>query len=365
MADALGRYHRQMLLAPVGEAGQRALLGSHALIVGCGALGCASAELLARAGVGALTIVDRDVVELTNLQRQCLFDERDAAEALPKAVAAERRLKAINSQVRVRALVEDFTHRNAVRVAGGGDGFGRAAVILDGTDNFETRYLLNDLSVSMGLPYLYAGVIGATGMQATFIPPPAGRGPCLRCLFENPPAPGVAPTCDTAGVLGAAVQIVAALQAADAIKILLGRGDLLSPSLASIDAWSGRLSRIDISSSRNADCPCCSRRLTPFLSGESAGDASVLCGLGAVQVRPSSSVQRGAAEVLRVVKERLVPHGSPVVNEFLVRCTLAGEKGDVATEPIELIVFADGRAIVKGTRSVERARTIYARYVGV
>ena len=220
------RYHRQTLLPDFGNEGQARLSSSHALVVGCGALGCAAADTLTRAGVGRLTIVDRDVVELTNLQRQVLFDESDAAEGLPKAEAARRRLAAINSCVTIHALVQDFNHRTAPRIAGlAGAAPTPPDVILDGTDNFETRLVINDLAVKHGIPYVYAGAVGTKGMQMTVLPPALGGGPpCLRCLVDRPPAPGVLPTCDTAGVLGPVISIVSGVQAAEALKILVGRG---------------------------------------------------------------------------------------------------------------------------------------------
>jgi len=352
------RYHRQTLLPGIGPEGQARLKNSHALIVGCGALGCASADLLCRAGVGTLTIVDRDLVEWTNLQRQCLFDERDAAERAPKAEAARRRLAAVNSEVRVNAVVADFTHRNAESITAG------AAVILDGTDNFQTRYLLNDLSVKLGVPYCYAGVVGTRGMQMTVL---SGKTACLRCLFPEAPAPGTAETCDTAGVLGAAVQVAAACQSADAMKVLLGRADLVAPTLLEFDLWSTQRRRVDLSSfldaSARRECPCCGKKEFSYLDGAFTDDAATLCGQDAVQI--SGMKDRADASPradLKVLADRLRPHGVVEATRFLVRAALERERGEHG--PIEITVFADGRAIVRGTTRAETARSILSRYVG-
>ena len=344
----LHRYHRQMLLPGIGEEGQGRLMASTAVVVGCGALGCASADLLARAGVGKLILIDRDVVELTNLQRQCLFDERDAAEGTPKAEAARRRLAAVNSGITVQARVADLHAANAEELLAG------AGVIVDGTDNFETRYLLNDVSVKRGVAYCYGGVVGTRGMQATFVP---GRTACLRCVFEAPPPAGSTPTCDTAGVLGPVVQIVGACQAADALKVLLGRLDLLSGTLLDMDLWANRRRRVELSGARR-DCPCCGGRRLEFLDGERAGLATSLCGRHAVQVRPPETVRFDLPGLAR----RLSPHGEFTATMFLVRGVLRGEQGEDG--PLGLTVFSDGRALVHGTDRPEVARGVYARYVG-
>jgi adenylyltransferase/sulfurtransferase len=349
--EDLRRYHRQAMLPGIGVEGQRRLGSSHAAIVGCGALGCASADALARAGVGFLTLVDRDVVELTNLQRQSLFDERDAAELAPKAEAARARLSAINSGVRVRAVVDDLTGQNASRLLFDA-GMPPPAVLVDGTDNFETRYVLNDLAVKHGVAYLYGGVVGTTGMQ--FSVRPGSGGPCLRCIFPEPPPPGAAPTCETAGVLGPAVSIVAACQAADAIKILTGNAGLVSASLLTFDLWTGERRRIDLSSARRADCPACGLGRFEFLDGGPGGGAVTLCGQDAVQVSPGA----GAPIDLSRLGERLEAVGRVTRTAHLLRAVVP-ERGGV-----ELTVFRDGRAIVKGVRGPEEARALYARWVG-
>ena len=350
--SGLGRYHRQMLLPGVGEEGQRRLLASRALVVGCGALGTVIADLLARAGVGALTIVDRDVVEATNLQRQTLFDEADAAAGVPKAEAAARKLRAVNSGVRIEAVVADFGPRTAEKIARGRSG-DMPGVIVDGTDNFQTRYLLNDLAVARGVPYIYGGAVGTAGMSMTIVP---GRTPCLRCVFPDLPAPGTTPTCDTAGVLGPVTATVAAHEAAEAIKALLGRHEALSRGLVRFDLWGGGWRRIDLGEA-TPGCPCCGQREFPFLDGSIAARAAVLCGRDSVQVNPSPESVRSRLD-LDALALRLAEHGSFESTRLLVRGTLR-------EEGLELTVFPDARAIVKGTTEPGIAMAVYARYVGV
>ncbi|MCC6676335.1 MAG: ThiF family adenylyltransferase [Phycisphaerales bacterium] len=357
----LARYHRQMLLAGIGEAGQRALLASRVVIIGCGALGCASADLLARAGVGELTLIDRDVVELTNLQRQTLYCEADAAEGAPKAEAAARRLADVNSAIRIRPVIADVTHRNVERLVGlgGGSGAGGPVVLVDGTDNFHTRYLLNDAAVKHGAPYIYGGAVGTTGMVMPVLP---GRGPCLRCIFDEPPAAGTTPTCDTAGVLGPVVAMVAAAQAAEAIRVLVAGPASVEPGLLEFDAWNGRVRRIEVGSARRAECAACGRGRYEYLDGSRAEDTAVLCGQRAVQVWPDSA-QAGGLVDLKGLAARLREHGPVTAHEYLLRARLERERGREGAV-IELTVFADGRAVVRGTGEVSEARAIYARYVG-
>lgn len=352
------RYHRQMLLAQIGEAGQRRLESSHALIVGCGALGTVSGEYLARAGAGRLTIIDRDVVEWTNLQRQVLFDESDARDGVPKAEAARRKLAAINSEVEVRAVVADFNFADAERLAGfAGDAEASPDVILDGTDNFETRYLLNDLAIKHAVAFVYAGAVGTIGTGFVVRP---GRSPCLRCMYPDVPAPGMSATCDTAGVLGPLVGTVACWQAIEAIKILVGADGAVSGALHTWDAWASESRRLDVGAARDPSCSCCAGRRFEFLEGRGSSRAGTLCGRNAVQLVPGSSrltVDLGAMAL------RLRAHGPTTANGFLVRVTLEGERSD-GDGPMELTVFADGRAVVRGTSRVEVARGVYAKYVG-
>lgn len=361
MSDELRRYHRQMILPDFGPDGQRRLAGAHAVVLGCGALGCSIADLLARAGVGTISLIDRDIVELTNLQRQSLFDERDAAEGTPKAEAAKHRLEKINSAVRLRAMVADFTPGNAERLLFRTEER-PPSVLIDGTDNFETRYLLNDIAVKHGVPYVYGAAVGTRGMQTSILP---GRTPCLRCTFEEPPPPGASPTCDTAGVFGPVIAVIAAHEASDAIKIMLGRDDLLAMSLLDLDLWSGRQRRVDLSAQGpRADCPCCSARRFEFLEGGRGDANSALCGQNAVQISPATTPIADRRVNLDELAARLAAHGTfKVMGRMLIRGRLDAERSPEGP-PLELTVFADGRAIVKGTTRADVARTVYAKYVG-
>lgn len=341
------------------------MLGSTALILGCGALGSVAADMLARAGVGHLVIVDRDFVELTNLQRQVLFDEQDVADVIPKAEAAKRKIARINSQVRVTAIVDDINFGNIERFTHGVD------LLVDGLDNLETRYLANDCAVKYGIPFLYGGAVGTSGLAMTILPhTSAGDAfwetqgtesratPCLRCIFEEPPSPGELPTCDTAGVLGPAVAIVANHQVAEALKILTGNLDQVSPALLNIDLWANSVTRLNIDKAREqGDCPCCVHHNFEYLDGRSGSNAVTLCGRDAVQL---THRQQGERLNLEKIAQRLSLHGPVTINEFMIRAHLR-ENG----KEYELTLFADGRAIVKGTPEAGVARGIYAKYVGI
>jgi adenylyltransferase/sulfurtransferase len=332
------RYSRQILFAGIGETGQEALLASHAVVVGCGALGSFHAAALARAGVGRITIIDRDYVEPSNLHRQWLFEECDAADALPKAVAAQRRIASLNSAIRVRGVIADLTAENVAEL------LGDAGAILDGTDNFETRYLINDFAVSRGIPWIYGAAVGSYGLAMPVIP---GRTACLRCVYPEPPS-GAQPTCETAGVLNVIISAVASLQAADALKILSGNADLVQPRITTMDLWSGGIRQIE-SPARDPDCPTCGRREFPFLE-QSERSPAVLCGRNAVQIH-----RAGHAVDLEELRARLAPLGEVRANQYVVR---------FLSDPFEMTIFADGRAIVKGTSDLGVARSLYARYVG-
>ena len=331
------RYSRQILFSGIGERGQEALLGSHAVIVGCGALGSFHAAALARAGVGRLTIIDRDYVESSNLHRQWLFEEADAALALPKAAAAEKRIARINSSLNVRGIVADLHASNASELLEG------ASVILDGTDNFAARYLINDFAVSRGIPWIYGAAVGSYGLALPVIP---GRTACLRCVYPHPPA-GAQPTCETAGVLGPIVSMVASLQAAEALKILSGHPECVHARITTIDVWSGVVRQID-GPERDPDCPACARGEFPYLDESPRGPAT-LCGRNAVQVQ-----ERDKLDLLEL-KRRLEPLGEVHANEFALR---------FIAPPYEMTVFSDGRAIIKGTSDTGVARSFYAKYVG-
>ncbi len=327
-----------MLFSGIGEDGQARLLTSRAVIVGCGAIGAAAANLLVRAGVGRVRIIDRDFVEPSNLQRQTLFDEADAREALPKAVAAERKLRSINSAITVEGVVADLNPRNAPELLAGFD------LILDGTDNFETRFLVNDFAVSSGLPWIYAAAVASYGLTMTILP---GVTPCLACLLETQ-RQGLEETCDTVGVLGSIVNLIASLEVADALKLLAGRTDQLHGRLISCDIWSGRFQSIRVA--RNPDCRVCARREFSYLEGE-AQPHITLCGRDSVQIH-----ERGRALDLAALRAHLARTIADVrQNDFLLRFRIP---------PYEMTVFADGRAIVKGTKDPAVARSVYARYIG-
>ncbi|HEY2011847.1 MAG TPA: ThiF family adenylyltransferase, partial [Bryobacteraceae bacterium] len=311
------RYSRQILFPGIGERGQEALLASHAVVVGCGALGSFHAAALARAGVGRITIIDRDYVESSNLHRQWLFEEADAAEALPKAAAAERSLARINSAIQVRGVVADLTASNVAEWLGDAD------VILDGTDNFDTRYLINDFAVSRGIPWVYGAAVGSYGLTMPVIP---GRTACLRCVYPDPPS-GVQPTCETAGVLNVIVSAVASLQVADALKILCGC-ELGRSRITTIDVWAGGIRQTE-TPERDPDCPACARREFPFLE-ESRRPPAGLCGRNAVQIH-----ERERPLDLKELKARLEPLGEVRANEYALRFFIS---------PYEMTVFPDGRA---------------------
>jgi adenylyltransferase/sulfurtransferase len=340
------RYHRQTLLRQIGRQGQEKLASSRVLLVGCGALGTVLAEQLARAGVGTLRIVDRDIVELTNLQRQTLFDEADAAESVPKAIAAERRLRAINSDVRIEPIVADFHAGNAEELAASPD------LILDGTDNAETRYLINDLAVKHSIPWVYGACVGTEGRVMTVIP---GDGPCLRCLFPEPPGAGELPTCDTTGVLGPLAGVVASLQAVAAIKLLSTNAAAVGRQMTVINVWANRIRAIDTTDARRNDCRTCRERKFDSLEGAAGRRLVSLCGRNAVQVQPE---RRGNIE-LASLASRLEPVGVVTRTPYLLRFALRDESAT------QMTVFPDGRVIVAGTTDLDRARSLCARFVGV
>lgn len=342
------RYARQTRLPEIGEAGQARLGAARVAIVGCGALGCAAADVLCRAGVGQITIVDRDIVEVTNLQRQALFTEADAREGVPKAEAARRRLRDVNSSVDVRAIIADVHHRNVIELLKMTDAERRPHVMLDGTDNFVTRYLLNDLSVKYAVPFLYAGVVGTHAMQMSVLP---GSGACLRCVFPEPPAPGSQPTCDSAGVLGGAVMMVAAVQATEAMKLIIGADAAVRRTLRELDVWTSRLRDLEIE--RDPRCITCGERRYEFLENNERPLAATLCGQNAVQI----GAPTGVAPTLAAVAERLSSSGRVTRTEFMVRV-------EISHSPLRMTVFADGRAIVQGTSDAGVARAAYDRLIG-
>jgi molybdopterin/thiamine biosynthesis adenylyltransferase len=332
------RYSRQILFAEIGEEGQERLLVSTAVIAGCGALGTAQADALARAGVGRLVVIDRDYVEPSNLQRQSLFDEADAREVLPKAVAAARHLSAVNSGIRIEPVVADLTARNAESLLRGAD------VILDGADNFELRYLINDWAVKNGVPWIYGAAVGSYGVTMPVLPDESA---CLACLLPEPPG-GPRATCDTAGILNTVTSIIAALQVADATKILAGRAECVEPRLFSMDVWKNT-HRVLSSRERDPKCSVCGDRKFEHLESSKRRPVS-LCGRNAVQIH-----EREEPIDLERLARTLEPLGTVSVNPYALR---------FAVDPYQMTIFLDGRAIIKGTEDAGVARSLYARYVG-
>jgi adenylyltransferase/sulfurtransferase len=337
------RYHRQTILPDFGPDAEKALASSHVMIVGLGALGCPAADLLARAGVGTLSLVDRDLVELTNLQRQTLYSERDIGK--PKAEAAAARLREVNRSIRVDALVEDFSPGNADALLAA---YPRPNVVLDCTDNFQTRYLINDACVKHGVPLVYGGAVGTQGVQLTIRP---GVTACLRCLFPDPPAPGSSPTCDTAGIFAPVSVIIGGTQAADAIKLLVNPA-ALGRTMLQFDLWNNRRSRIDLKEAFDPACPCCQKKHFDYIS--MTVEPTILCGRNAVQL-PAPS-QRPVD--LAAIAARLASVGTFTMQSD---ATLSGTLSDGTP----LTLFRDGRAIVGNTTDTATARSVYARYIGL
>lgn len=336
------RYSRQLRFPPIGVGGQERLAAARVAVVGCGALGSVVAMTLARAGVGSLRLIDRDLPERSNLPRQILFDEADVVAGVPKAVAAAAHLTRINSQGSFEPVVADLTAVNAERLLADVD------VIVDGSDNFEARFLVNEVACRRGVPWVHGGAIGAEGRVMTVVP---GRTACLRCLIPEPPVPGSLPTCDTAGIVGPAAVVVGAVEAMEAIKLLVGADDKAGGRLLVCDLWENVWRTVDLVPLAATGCDTCRANDYPWLEGRLGASAAALCGRDAVQV-PSV----GGAVDLASIAERLAAVGTVVVNRWIVRAEV--EDG------IQLAVFADGRAIVSGTREEARARGIVARYLG-
>lgn len=343
MNDTFARYARQIIFPAVGEAGQQRLQAACVTIIGVGATGSLLADRLARAGVGQLRLVDRDFVELNNLQRQFIYDEEDVAAVLPKAVALARKLRRINSAIRVEEVVADVNPTNIAGLIADAD------VVLDGTDNFATRYLINDACIKLSKPWVYTGVIAAYGMTMTIRP---GQTPCLRCIMGELPAPGTVPTCDTAGIIGPIVSLMGSIAVAEALKLLVGRG-ALNNGMIHVDLWENTFDKFDLGGPR-PDCPACGQRDFAFLNAEAGARLTALCGRDAVQV----SVAGAPAVNLAALAERLrAAHvGTIQVNPYLLRAAIEG---------YELTIFPDSRAIIKGTNDEAVAATLYARYVGM
>ena len=336
------KYSRQILFSGLGQAGQIQLSNSRAVIIGCGALGTMQAEMLARAGVGKLRIIDRDFIEESNLHRQIMFDENDANERLPKAIAAKNRIARINSEIEVDARVADVNYSNIEKFIQDAD------VVLDGTDNFETRYVLNDAAVKQNKIWVYGAAVAAHGLQMTIIP---NQTPCLRCVFPDAPAPGTSPTCDTSGVILPIIATVASMQVTEALKILTNQHDKLHGKLLQFELWENRNSGITLGEP-DPKCPCCGQRNFEFLTSNTGQLAMSLCGRDAVQIFPATKSVLNLAELGKQLSNLGEVRYNPYLLKFVV-------------ESCEVTVFADARAIIKGTSDLTAARTIYAKYIGV
>ena len=335
------RYSRQILFSPIGASGQQRVMKGRVVLIGCGGLGTVLADILVRAGVGFLRIVDRDFVEESNLQRQLLFDLQDVKNNMPKAVAARRRLRAINPEVEIEAVVKDVDSSSIISLVKGVD------IILDGTDNFEIRFLINDVAVSQNKPWIYGGAVGSSGMTATIIP---GETPCLRCIFEEAPPPGTTPTCDNAGVLASIIHIIASIQASEALKLLSGaKGDITS-GLLFIDVWECEYRKIEMHNARD-DCDTCGKRNFEYLNAQRGSFVTSICGRNAVQVSWKEDLKINLSEVAQTLKSS----GNVTVNKFMMK---------FSNEEATITLFPDGRAIVEGTSDTQRARELYAKFIG-
>lgn len=335
------RYSRQILFSGIGREGQAKLRHSRAVIIGCGALGSSQAEALARAGVGKLRIADRDFVEASNLQRQTMFTERDATERLPKAVAAANHIAEINSEIKVEPEIADVNHSNIERLISNAD------VVVDGTDNFATRYLINDACVKNKVNWVYGAAVGSYGVSMTIRP---HETPCLRCIFPEAPPAASAPTCDTAGVIMPIISIVASVQVAEVLKLLMGDAKSLHNSLMQFDVWRNEWRKISLGAPLN-DCPTCALGEYETLNADARDFAAVMCGRHAVQISPSESVHIDLA----ALRQKLEPAGEVKANDYLLR---------FRTGEYELTVFQDARSIIRGTDDIATARSLYSKYIG-
>ncbi|MGE7778755.1 MoeB/ThiF family adenylyltransferase [Peribacillus sp. NPDC097264] len=336
------RYSRQTLFSPIGEGGQAHIHQKHVLLLGAGALGSANAEALTRAGVGKLTIVDRDYVESSNLQRQQLYTEQDVEDKLPKAEAAKRHLHAINHEVDVAAVIMDATARSLEPLLGHVD------LIIDATDNFETRMIINDLSQKLQIPWIYGACVGSVGMTMTILP---DKTPCMNCLMKTIPVQGM--TCDTGGIISPAVTMVVAHQTAEALKILVEDWEAVRPTLVTFDLWRNQYQTIKLTKAKRTDCLSCGEQRTyPFLNADNMTKTAVLCGRDTVQVRPSKPLKLQLEKLAKDLKgsDYLVK-----VNPFLLSCEKDGER---------MVIFQDGRALIHGTKDMVHAKALYQRILG-
>jgi molybdopterin/thiamine biosynthesis adenylyltransferase len=336
------RYSRQILFKGIGATGQAKICDACVAVIGCGALGTCSSEMLVRAGVGTVVLVDRDFVELSNLHRQSLFTEEDVRQGLPKAVAAERALSAINREVTIRAFVNDVTSENIAQICTG------CSLVVDGTDNFETRYLINDYSVRTGTPWVYGACVGSFGTACAFVPGETG---CFRCLCEEPPAGAGVETCDTAGVVTPIVHTVAAFQVTQSLKLVTG-SPVAGMKLLQVDVWDDTWRTVSLEGLKNPECDCCVKRNFAFLEGSQESRLTRLCGRNAVQISPGRPVQIDFPEL----SERLGRTAQVEFNDYMMR---------VKVGEFEIALFPDGRSIIKGTDDPGLARAVYSRYIGM
>ncbi|MFZ3589846.1 thiazole biosynthesis adenylyltransferase ThiF [Bacillus sp. DJP31] len=336
------RYSRQELFAPIGVEGQRKLKQKHVLIIGAGALGSANAEALVRAGVGKVTIVDRDYVEWSNLQRQQLYTEKDAEERLPKAIAARLRLVEINSEVEINAVVTDANVLELERLVQ------NVHILIDATDNFDTRLIMNDISQKYSIPWIYGACVGSYGISYTILP---GETPCLHCLLEKVPMGGI--TCDTVGIISPAVSMVVAYQVSEALKILVEDLEHVRRKLVTFDLWTNQHTAISVAKLKRTDCLSCGdERSYPFLAFENQLKSAVLCGRDTVQIRPQEGAKRNLDEVATLLG---ATGGKIERNPFLLSF-------DTGTH--RLVIFQDGRVLIHGTKDISEAKGIYHRYLG-
>jgi molybdopterin-synthase adenylyltransferase len=339
------RYSRQILFPPIGEDGQRSLIGSRVAVVGMGALGTVLANHMVRAGVGYVRIIDRDFVEESNLQRQMLYEENDALNSKPKAAAAQERLNRINSLVEIDAHITDLNASNAEELLSDVD------LVLDGSDNFSVRFLINDVCVKHGIPWIYGGAVSARGVVMPVVP---NATPCLRCIFGNVPEQGTAETCDTAGVIGPIIHIVASYQATEAFKLLTGNRDRLQKGMLHFDLWNNHHASVDVSGGRHTDCPCCGQGRYDFLTSELEGETiQSLCGRNSVQIVPLRPRKLDLNEWEATFRKL----GPTEKNPFLLKFQPSPE--------VTLVLFPDGRAMVQGTSDITAAKSIYSKYVGM
>lgn len=341
MKAPFSRYHRQIILPQIGLEGQKKISASSAALVGLGALGSVSANLLTRAGVGRLRLIDRDFLEMNNLQRQVLFDEEDVKSGLPKAVAARRKLEKVNSEIEIEAEPLDLNAETIDELLEGID------LVIDGTDNFETRFLINDFCLQKKIPWIYGGAVGTEGLAYVIFP---GEGPCLRCLFEEAPRAGEFQTCDTAGILAPVAHWVASFQAMQALKISSGRREAAERRLVKFDLWKNEFKSIDIKSG-SGRCSGCERGEYPYLARERGSRTVTLCGRNAVQIFRSETSRVDFTHLAR----KLTPFGAVQYNEYLLKASIA---------PFEITVFSNGRAIIQGTEDQAQAKSVYSKYIG-